>query len=78
MVRLLTPLSQHDLPAGSTGTVVIDHTKFPDSATPPAYEVEFTDGAGRALAVVTVPEDALEVIWRATNETTRRYRTDED
>lgn len=68
VVRLLKPLPTHDVPVGSTGTVVFDHTKFADSAEPPAYEVEFTDDVGNTLAVLTVPEDHLEVAWRATKE----------
>jgi len=64
VVRLLRPLPEHGLAAGSKGTVVFDHTKYSDSATPPAYEVEFMDGAGNTLAVITVPEDVLEAAWR--------------
>ena len=65
LVRLLTPMPEHHLLAGATGTVVFDHTQFGDSFRPPAYEVEFTDRAGQTVAVVTVPEEALEVTWRA-------------
>jgi hypothetical protein len=65
VVRLLMPMPEHHLLAGATGTVVFDHTKFGDSVRPPAYEVELTDRAGKTVAVVTVPEEALEVTWRA-------------
>lgn len=64
VVQLLTPLPEHNLPSGSTGTVLIDHTRHSDGTTPPAYEVEFTDDAGNTLAVTTVPENALKVVWR--------------
>jgi hypothetical protein len=65
VVRILTPMPKHHLLAGATGTVVFDHTKFGDSVRPPAYEVEFTHHAGKTVAVVTVPEEVLEVTWRA-------------
>jgi Domain of unknown function (DUF4926) len=66
VVKLLRPLPEHNLPTGSTGTVVIDHTM--DSSNkdlPPAYMVEFMDSDGiTTLAVVTVYEKDLEVVWR--------------
>ncbi|MDF3341794.1 DUF4926 domain-containing protein [Mycolicibacterium septicum] len=64
MVRLRRPLPDHGLAAGAQGTVVMDHTKYAGPDLPPAYEVEFTDGEGRTEAVVTVPEEYLEVIQR--------------
>jgi hypothetical protein len=64
VVQLLRTLPEHGLTAGSRGTVLIDHTKYIDKGTPPAYEVEFMDNAGVTLAVITVPEDNLEVVWR--------------
>jgi hypothetical protein len=66
------PLPEHDLIAGSRGAVLIDHTKYIDKGTPPAYEVEFMDNAGVTLAVITVPEDNLEVVWRARKEPIKR------
>jgi Domain of unknown function (DUF4926) len=68
VVQLLTPLPEHDLPTGSTGTVLIDHTKQSGSTALPAYEVEFTDDMGNTLAVATVPENALRVVWRPSDE----------
>jgi hypothetical protein len=65
VVKLLRPLPEHNLPAGSTGTVVMDYTTFPNKDLPPAYEVEFIDDDGiTTLAVVTVYEKDLEVVWR--------------
>lgn len=62
LVRLRRPLPEHNLPAGAVGTVVMDHTRYARSGLPPAYEVEFTDSRGNTEAVVTVPEEFLEVI----------------
>jgi hypothetical protein len=64
VVRLLRPLSEYNLPAGSTGTVVIDYTTFLNKDLPSAYEVEFMDADGVTQAVVTVYEKGLEVVWR--------------
>lgn len=70
VVRLRRPLAKHNLPAGSKGTIVIDHTKYDHAkytgkSLPPAYEVEFTDGQLLTLAVVTVYEEDLEVVSRS-------------
>jgi uncharacterized protein DUF4926 len=69
-VRLLRPLPEHNLPAGSIGTVVMDHTKYDHAkhigkGLPPAYEVEFCDAHGITLAVVTILEEDLEVVQRS-------------
>jgi hypothetical protein len=64
VVRLLRPLPEHNLPAGSEGTVVMDHSKYSNKDLPPAYEVEFMDTDGVTQAVVTLYEDDLEVVWR--------------
>jgi hypothetical protein len=64
VVRLLRPLPEHNLAAGSRGTVVIDYTTFSKKDLPPAYEVEFMDSDGVTQAVITVYEDDLEVVWR--------------
>lgn len=68
VVKLLRPLPEHNLPAGSTGTVVLDHTEHSNKDLPPAYEVEFMDDNDpegiTTLAVVTVYEKDLEVVWR--------------
>jgi hypothetical protein len=69
IVRLRRPLPEHNLPAGSKGTIVIDHTKYDHvkytgKVLPPAYEVEFTDGRV-TLAVVAVYEEDLQVVSRS-------------
>jgi hypothetical protein len=64
VVRLLRPLVEHDLPAGSRGTVVMDYTRYSDNDLAPGYEVEFVDADGVTQAVVTVSGDDLEVVWR--------------
>lgn len=63
VVRLRRPLPEHDLPAGSEGTVVND---FQDNDLPPEYLVEFADSDGVTQALITIPEDNLEVVWRPT------------
>ncbi len=64
VVRLLRPLPEHELSAGSRGTVVVDYTQYSDGALPPAYEVEFADSAGITQNLVTISGDDLEVVWR--------------
>jgi hypothetical protein len=64
VVRLLRPLVEHDLPAGSRGTVVMDYTRYSHNDLAPGYEVEFVDADGVTQAVVTVSGDDLEVVWR--------------
>nr|WP_128617280.1 DUF4926 domain-containing protein [Mycobacterium lepraemurium] len=64
MIRLLRPLPEHNLPAGSRGTIVMDHTKDSDSTLPSAYEVEFSDADGVTQVLVTLSGDDLEVVWR--------------
>jgi Domain of unknown function (DUF4926) len=63
VVRLLRPLPEHNLPAGSEGTVVTD---FQSNDLRPAYLVEFADPDGVTQALITVPEDNLDVVWRPT------------
>ncbi|HYB39029.1 MAG TPA: DUF4926 domain-containing protein [Mycobacterium sp.] len=60
----LRPLSEHNLPAGSRGTVVVDYTKYWDGDVPPEYEVEFADSDGITQALVTLSGDDLEVVSR--------------
>jgi len=62
VVRLLRALPEHNLPAGSTGAVVMDYTELSNTDLPAAYEVEFTDSHGVTQALVTVSEDDLEVV----------------
>jgi hypothetical protein len=61
VVRLRRPLPEHNLPAGSEGTVVND---IQTHGLPPAYLVEFADSDGVTQALVHVPEGDLEVVWR--------------
>jgi hypothetical protein len=65
VVELLRPIQEHNLPAGSRGTVVMDYTKFSTESGTPAYEVEFLDTEGMTQALLTVPGDDLKVVWRA-------------
>lgn len=64
VVRLLRALPEHNLPAGSKGTVVVDYTQYSDGALPAEYEVEFANSDGSAHAMFTVSGDDLEVMWR--------------
>ncbi|MBY0442209.1 MAG: DUF4926 domain-containing protein [Mycobacteriaceae bacterium] len=64
MVQLLRALPEHNLPAGSRGTVVMAYRKYSSRDLPPAYEVEFADADGVTHALVTVSEDDLDVVWR--------------
>jgi hypothetical protein len=65
VVRLLRPLPEHNLSAGSEGTVVIDHTEDASNRDlPPSYLVEFADSDGITQALVTLRNDDLEVVWR--------------
>jgi Domain of unknown function (DUF4926) len=66
VVRLLRPLPEHNLPAGSRGTVVMDHTKYSDENLPAAYEVEFFDSQGLTQAVLTIHGEDLELVARST------------
>jgi hypothetical protein len=63
VVRLRRPLLEHHLPAGSEGTVVND---FQSNDLRAAYLVEFADPDGVTQALITVPEDNLDVVWRPT------------
>jgi hypothetical protein len=64
VVQLLRPLPEHDLPAGSKGTVVVDYPKYSDGALPAEYEVEFAGSGGSTQALLTVSGDDLQVVWR--------------
>ncbi len=64
IVRLLRPLPQHNLPAGSVGTVVIDHAKYSAEKLPAAYLVEFSNSEGITQAMVTIYQNDLEVLDR--------------
>jgi hypothetical protein len=60
-VRLRLPLPEHNLPAGAQGAVVND---IQSPGQPAAYLVEFADSDGVPYAIVHVPEDNLDVVWR--------------
>lgn len=59
VVRLKNDLPEERLAAGMIGTIVLVH-----NANPPAYEVEFADKCGRTIAMLALPEDALEFVWK--------------
>jgi hypothetical protein len=65
VVELLRPIAEHNLPAGSRGTVVMDYTKFSTESDAPTYEVEFLDTEGMTQALLTVPGSDLKVVWRS-------------
>ena len=56
VVRLLKPVPEHKLQAGSVGAVVGVYTS------PTAYEVEFADANGVTIALLTLQSDDLEKI----------------
>ena len=62
VVKLRRPVPEHDLPAGAKGAVVND---IQVQGLPPAYLVEFADSDGVPYAIIHVPEDNLEVVWRS-------------
>lgn len=59
VVRSIRSLSD-DIPRGTSGAVLMVF-----ASTPPQYEVEFVNGEGESLAVVTVKEEDLELVQRA-------------
>lgn len=67
IVQLLRALPEHNLHAGAEGTVVMDYSEYSQGDVPPAFEVEFPVADGRTQAIVTVPEEHLEVVQRATH-----------
>ncbi|MGH3542016.1 MAG: DUF4926 domain-containing protein [Mycobacterium sp.] len=64
IVRLLRPLPGHKLPAGSTGTVVVDYAKYSGGDGPLEYEVEFTDSDGATNVLATLSMDDIEIVSR--------------
>lgn len=54
VVRLLSPIPEHGLPAGALGTIVM---VYPE---PLAYEVEFLDKRGNTIAIATLKPELLE------------------
>ena len=65
VVRLLQPLPEHSIAAGTEGTVetVHDHSC---QRKPPAYEVKFSDSDGATLARAILGPEDVEVTWRWT------------
>ncbi len=60
MVRLRRAIPEHGLQSGALGAIVMVFSN------PPGYEVEFCDSDGRTLALVTLKENDLELVSRAT------------
>jgi hypothetical protein len=62
VIKLRRAIPDHDLPAGTRGTIVND---VQTDGLPRAYLVEFSDDDGITQALIHVPEDNLEVVWRS-------------
>jgi hypothetical protein len=62
-VRLLRTLPEHNLPACSIGTVVVDYPKYSEGTMPAEYEVEFSRPDGMS-AMLTVAGADLKVVSR--------------
>ena len=60
VVKLRSAIPDHDLPAGTEGTIVNDI----QTEGLRAYLVEFSDDEGITQALIHVAEDNLEVVWR--------------
>ena len=56
-MRLIRAIPDAGLPPGARGTIVMVFA----TGSPPAYEIEFVDGLGRTLALLTLPHDAVRV-----------------
>lgn len=56
VVRVRRPVPEHQLPEGAIGAVVMVYED------PPGYEVEFCDGDGVTIALVTLSEADLEKV----------------
>lgn len=59
IVRLKHDLPTLGLQAGAIGTILLIYKQH---LLPPAYEVEFTDDQGNALAILALQEDEIEKI----------------
>lgn len=57
-VRLKRDLPTKGLSAGAIGTILLIYEQSP---LPPAYEIEFTDGNGNALAILALQEEEIEI-----------------
>jgi hypothetical protein len=58
VIELLVDLPEHNLRAGTRGTLLHQHTED-------VYEVEFTDEEGETLALCAVPKQQFIVVWKA-------------
>ncbi len=63
-IRLRRSLPEHNLPAGSTGTVVVDYAKYSSSDDPLEYEVQFADPDGTTELFATLCVDDVELVSR--------------
>lgn len=59
VVRSIRPLGK-EVPGGTPGAVLMVF-----ASAHPQYEVEFVNGAGESLAVLTVSEEDLELVERS-------------
>lgn len=64
VVRLRRSLPEHNRPAGSTGTVVVDYAKFSGVDAPLEYEVEFAGSDVETKVLVTLTVDDVEIVSR--------------
>jgi hypothetical protein len=64
VVRPRRSLPEHHLPAGSTGTVVVDYAKYSGSDEPLEYEVEFAGSDAETKVLVTLTVDDIEIVSR--------------
>ncbi len=64
VVRLLKPLPANNLPAGSTGTVVVDYSEYSGEELPQEYEVAFGNIDSSTSTLVTLCGDDLELVSR--------------
>lgn len=62
VVRLRRSLPEHNRPAGSTGTVVVDYAKFSGVDAPLEYEVEFAGSDAETKVLVTLTVDDIEIV----------------
>ncbi len=59
IVRINKNFPKYGLLAGAKGTILLIYLQPPLS---PAYEVEFTDGKGNAIAIFAVEENDIEKV----------------
>lgn len=59
VIQLKRDFPQYGLLAGAKGTILLIYLR---PYLPPAYEIEFTDGKGNAIAIFAVDEDDIETV----------------